>query len=236
MKSLLDDRYVPLTHQIGFLEGDFDEIADVYLRWQRSLHGEVSSEVLNAPLATALHRLEPLTTPWEKELFIATNSRWVAYFNNGLRVSDPESPIGHLATIVPCRGLAVRCVPDRSSVTARDALRIYGAISFTMFVAHQTDWLNQERHVCAMNDGGRWTFFDRGIQQPFEHPEKYKARRIRDRFPPEMLEEYCAALDIRVFDENFYGGKTLIAKRPNQLTPNSPVMSLQEARRLTLIE
>jgi len=235
MKSLLDDRFVPLTHQIGFLEGNFETIVDVYLRWQRSLHGEVSSDVLNAPLAAALQRLEPLTTPWEKELFIATNSRWVAYFNNGLRVSDPESPIGHLATIVPCRGLVVACAPDRSHVTARDALRIYGAVSFTMLVAHQTDWLNLERAICAMNDGGRWVFLEQGILQAFERPEKYKARRIRDRFSPEMLEEYCAALDIRVFDETFYGGKTLIARRPKQIGPRSPAMSLQEARRLTLL-
>jgi hypothetical protein len=131
MKSLLDDRFVPLTHQVGFLEADFDKIADVYLSWQASLHGRVSSESLNAPLATALQRLEPLTTPWEKELFIATNSRWVAYFNNGLRVSDPESPIGHLATIVPCRGLVVHSIPDaaasriatRSASMARSASR-----------------------------------------------------------------------------------------------------------------
>ena len=235
MKSLLDDRFVPLTHQVEFLEADFDKIADVYLSWQASLHGRVSSESLNAPLATALQRLEPLTTPWEKELFIATNSRWVAYFNNGLRVSDPESPIGHLATIVPCRGLVVHSIPDRSSVTHRDALRIYGAVSFTMFVAHPTDWLNQERCICAMNDGGKWVFVDEGEPQAFEDPEKYKARRIRDRFTPEMLEAYCWALDIRVFDENFYDGKTLITKRPNQLTPSSPVMSLEEARRLTLL-
>jgi hypothetical protein len=235
MKSLLDDRFVPLTHQIGFLEGNFETIADVYLRWQRSLHGEVSSDVLNAPLAAALQRLEPLTTPWEKELFIATNSRWVAYFNNGLRGSDPESPIGHLATIVPCRGLVVHCTPDRSSVTAADALRIYSVVSFTMFAAHQTDWLNQERAICAMNDGGKWVFVDQGIPQAFENPEKYKARLIRDRFTPEMLKEYCAALDIRIFDETFYGGKTLIAKRPNQIGRRSPVMSLHEARRLTLM-
>jgi hypothetical protein len=232
---LLDDRYVPLTHQIGFLKGDFEKITKLYLDWQKSFHEAVESKFLSASLSEALEQLEPLTTPWEKELLISADSGWVAYFNNGLRGSDPESPVGHLCTIVPCQGVVVHCVPDRSVVTARDALRIYGAVSFTMFVSHQTDWLNQERYVCAMNDGGRWAFFDEGRRQAFERVKRYKAHKIRDRLTPEMLEEYCIALGIRVFDESFYGGKALIAKRPNHLTPDSPVMSLREARRLTLI-
>ena len=41
--------------------------------------------------------------------------------------------------------------------------------------------------------------------QPFEEPEHYKERRIRDRLTDEMLERYCAALGIRLFDKAFYG-------------------------------
>jgi hypothetical protein len=235
MKSLMQERYVPITYQIGFLEGNFEQIARVYLNWRQTLQPAQKFEFIREDLERALERLEPLTTPWEKELLIATKTNWVAFFCNGLRGCDPESPIGHLCTIVPCRGVVVHCVPDRSDVRHPHALRIYGAVSFTLFGPYSTDWLNQERYVCTMNDGGKWAFFNQGQLQPFERPERYKMRRIRDRFTPQMLEEYCAALGIQLFDESFYGGNGLITQIPNQLVPDSPVMSLEEARKYTLI-
>jgi hypothetical protein len=76
-----------------------------------------------------------------------------------------------------------------------------------MFAPHQTGWLNQERAVVAMNDGGSWLFSADGIQQPFEEPESYKARRVADRFTDEMLERYCNALGIELYNESFYGMK-----------------------------
>jgi hypothetical protein len=68
-----------------------------------------------------------------------------------------------------------------------------------------------------------------------------------------MLERYCAALDIKLFDDSvlgylcdtqlaqhrrsddsFYGGKTAIINTIQKLAPGSPVMSLQEAQKHTL--
>jgi hypothetical protein len=103
-----------------------------------------------------------------------------------------------------------------------------------MFTTHQVNWLNQERAVVAMNDGGSWLFSADGTEQPFEELEKYKARRIASRFTGEMLERYCAALDIKLFDDSFYGGKTAIINTIQRLAPGSPVMSLEEARKHTL--
>ena len=235
MKSLMNERYVPVTHQIGFLEGDFEQVIQAYLKWRQMLQPALKFEFIREDLGHALGRLDPLTTPWEKELLVSTKANWVAFFCNGLKSCDPESPIGHLCTIIPCRGVVVHCVPDRSDVRNPDALRIYGAVSFSLFGSHQTDWLNQERYVCAMNDGGEWTFFNEGKLQPFEHPESYKARRIEDRFTPQMLEEYCMALGIRLFDESFYGNDALITQIPNQLASDSPIMSLEQARKYALI-
>ena len=91
MKSLIDNQYVPLTHQIGFLEGDFDYVCSIYLKWRQSLQIGVGHEFIETELAGGLARLDPLVTPWDRELLIRTESKWVAYFNNGLRASDPES-------------------------------------------------------------------------------------------------------------------------------------------------
>jgi len=235
MKPLLREEYVPITHQMGFLEGDFETVVQSYLKWRRTLQPALSFEYFVADLPSALSRLDPLTTPWDKELLISTDSGWIAFFCNGLRSCDPESPVGHLCTIIPCRGVVVHSVPDRSDVKDPRALRIYGAVSFTLFAPHETDWLNQERHISAMNDGGEWIFHQQGKRQPFEYPERYEVRKISDRFTPEMLEDYCAALGIRLFAEDFYGGNALLAQIPNQLATGSPVMSLQEAKKYTLI-
>jgi hypothetical protein len=234
VKTLLNDEFAPLTYQVGFLEATLENALEVFLKWQSEIGAEFDRqprhERLAGSLRQALARLEPLTTPPTKVLLMETRSQWTAFFDNGLRVSDPESPVGHLCTILPSRGVVVHCAPDRSQTRDRNALRIYGIVSFRMFAAQKTSWSNQERAVVAMNDGGSWLFSADGIQQPFEEPESYKARRIADRLTGKMLERYCKALGIRVFDEAFYGTKAALINTIQKLPPGAPVMSLEEAR------
>jgi hypothetical protein len=239
LKTLLNDECTPLTYQAGFLETSFENALEAFLRWQSEigvpLARQPRHERFTGSLPQALARLEPLTTPPTKVLLMETRSRWTAFFDNGLRVSDPESPVGHLCTITPCRGTVVHCAPDRSERADPLALRIYGVISFRMFVPHQTEWLNQERAVMAMNDGGSWLFSADGVEQPFEEPGRYRARRIADRFTDDMLERYCKALDIAFFDAGFYGTKAAVIDTIQKLAPGSPVMSLEEARSHTVV-
>jgi hypothetical protein len=234
MNALLNNKFVPLTYQVGFLEATLEDSLDVFLKWQfeigKQFNRQPRFERLVVPLQKALTLLEPLTTPPTKVLLMETHSRWTAFFNNGLRMSDPESPIGHLSRILPCRGVAVHCSPDRSQAKNAQALRIYGIVSFRMFVPHETNWVNQERAVVAMNDGGSWLFSASGTQQSFEEPENYNSTRIADRFTCDMLERYCNALGIRAFDDNFYGLKGASIGTVQKLPPGAPVMSLEEAR------
>jgi hypothetical protein len=97
----------------------------------------LDGSVATATYPRALEHLQPLTTPPNKALLIETHSRWTAFFDNGLRMSDPESAVGHLYTIVPCKGVVAHCAPDRSETKDPDALRIYGIVSFGMFTTHQ---------------------------------------------------------------------------------------------------
>jgi hypothetical protein len=85
-----------------------------------------------------------------------------------------------------------------------------------------------------MNDGGTWMFAADGTEQTFEESQKYNARRIADRFTNEMLERYCEALGIRLFDGSFYGTQAAVINTIQKLTPGSPVMSLEEARKHTV--
>ena len=65
-------------------------------------------------------------------------------------------------------------------------------------------FLNIRRSISVSNDGGRWRFDANGEPLDFEQLERYKARQIRERFTPEMLEEYLTALGINFFSQNFF--------------------------------
>jgi hypothetical protein len=103
-------------------------------------------------------------------------------------------------------------------------------VKFTLFAPEQRDFLNVERSVSVINDVGGWEFNAIGTLQEFEHAEHYTARRIADRLTPEMLEEYCRALGIRLFDEDFYGRAGVITHAYPWFLPRLASMTLAEAR------
>lgn len=90
----------------------------------------------------------------------------------------------------------------------------------TIFELHGPE--GTERAVDATNDG-HWVFGAHGAPQPFERPERYAERRIRDRFTPQMLGAYLAALGIRAFDEGFYmpDGEAGWSRRTSRCIPAS---------------
>ena len=178
----------------------------------------------------ALLRLEPLITPPRRELLVKTKSSWTAYFDNGTNGGDPTGPIGYLAQRLKCRGLAVRCVPHTLRDESSDAKGTYGSMQFGLFAPEPREWLNYERAITAANDGGKWVFITTGTIQPYETPERYNAKRIRDRFTDEMLEDYCRALGIELFDPDFYGPEGLLVEVLDPLPPRHVPLSLAEAR------
>jgi hypothetical protein len=121
-------------------------------------------------------------------------------------------------------------VPDRGNKAGKDGLQIYGATVFTFYGPEETDWLNRIRHISLTNDAGnRRKFVAEGQVQPFEQIENYKAKKLSNRFTPEMLEAYCKALDIDIFSSEFYGGKCLLTRNTSVAAPG-PSMSIAEAR------
>jgi hypothetical protein len=108
----------------------------------------------------------------------------------------------------------------------------YPATSFTLDGPHETEWLNEIRHVSARKAGGPWKFFQRGEVQSFEQVEHYENKHIGTRFIPEMLESYSAALRIRLFDETFYGSKSLLVRQFTKFPSTSPTMTFREAQAL----
>jgi hypothetical protein len=232
--ALLDNAYAPITFRFGFVESPFAQFSDAFVSWQKQIFSESPAAIeftrFSAPLPAALLRLDPLTTPQDRYLLIETRSPWTAIFSNGLRVNDVASPVGHLPTVLKCRGLEVVCAPDRSDRHAKDGLQIWGAVVFTLYGSEKTDWLNRIRHVGVTKDVGGWEFAAGGEIQPYEQTENYRKRKVAERFTAEMLESYCAALGIELFSADSYGGRCLLSHTKRAAPMIGPTMSISDAR------
>src|SRR5580704_2075416 len=169
--------------------------------------GEWGTQTVSGPLSRALDALLPLSLPATKRLFVPTASGWTAYFDNSTLGSDPDAALFMLPQRdrLGCRGLDVTAVPDTlGTKPPREAKGRFGACSFILHGPDVVGDTNIVRGVEVVNDGGRWTFDVEGAPLPFEEPEAYKVKRVRDRFPFELLDRYCRALGLRPFDEDFY--------------------------------
>jgi hypothetical protein len=231
MKALLNNERAPVTFGAGFVETSFSEFCDAFASWWKQLEIDFKTFSFEAELKDAMLRLEPLQNPQDRHLITETRSRWTAIFSNSRLGSDVTSTVSHLCKVLGCHGVEIQCSP---SLTKREgnktSILSYAATSFTLDGPHATEWLNQIRHVSARKDGALWKFFQRGKVQPFEQVEHYENKHIRDRFTPEMLESYCAALGILAFNANFYGPRCFLVHQLTELPSTSPKMTFQEAQ------
>lgn len=233
MKALLNNKFAPITFTWGFVESPFSQFSEAFIQWQDRLASKFGTQTegksFRAPLSEGLLSLEPLTTPLDRYLLTETRSGWTAIFSNGLRVSDVHSPVSYLPQLLRCRGLEVTCVPDRSKDCPKDALRVYGAVVFALYGSERTDSTNRIRRVAVTNDVSGWEFTAEGEIQPYEQTGNYGKRNVVERFTPEMLESYCAALGIELFNPDFYGGECFVA-HTKRASSRGPTMSITEAR------
>jgi hypothetical protein len=230
MQTLLNNELAPLTFSWGFLESPLEPVTSALTRWRESHSSSVSTQPVFGTLREALVRLQPLSIPPTKELILSTKSSWTAYFDNGVQGGEPTTAVGYLAEALACRGVAVACIPQSAEKGEARVKAVYGAVMFDLFGPEQREFLNYERSVGIMNDGGRWVFVNRGTPQPFEKLDNYHARRLRERFSSELLEQYCAAMGIDLFDPEFYGPIGVIVSMLESLSKDAPKLSLPEAR------
>jgi hypothetical protein len=202
---LLDDRWAPVTSDMGFLEWDAERAARAYAEWQAGLLAPRGGAVETRPVAGSLEQVLSALLPLisgEKPrcLFIPTRSAWTAYIDNGWRGTDVGGPMRYMSRTLGCRGMRVGAVPH----TLRKDKGRYGIVVLEVYGPRQTNWLNYLRSLYVANDGGRWVFGQSGEPFPFEKVEQYQARRVRDRFTFDMLKEYLRHLGLSPFDEDFY--------------------------------
>lgn len=231
---LLDDRWAPVTSEMGFLETDAEHAARAFVSWREGLLAPrgmtVQMRPVSGPLESVLSTLLPLSTPESlRELLIPTRSTWTAYLDNAPRGTDAASPMAYMARTLGCRGLRVVAIPN----TYRKGTGRYGAVMFEVYGPHQTSWINTVRALGATNDGGRWVFDQFGEPFPFERVEQYQARRVQDRFTFDMLKDYLHHLGLSPFEEDFYlpdGAPAWLVERKGPVLPNQKEYTLAQVR------
>lgn len=229
MPALFENRYAPVTHGMGFVEGEVERVSSTYLAWQREIGIEVSGTVIESGFENQLLQLLPLSMPRRRALFCGTDSGWTAYLDNGINGPDPLPPISQLCERLRCRGVTIACIPHKLASDVCDQRGTYGAVQFQLLDGHSDAFLKIVRSISVAYDA-RWRFDQAGDVLPFEIPSRYKLKSIVDRFTPDMLADYCRALGIRPFDDSFFKGRAVLIARQTGFQGTSRELSLSEAR------
>lgn len=225
------DEHAPVVFRMGFLDASLDASSDAFVRWKSSLYDSVEvSQVAPDGLIKHAARLEPLTLPPRRSLFVATRSAWTAYLDNSILGTDAIGPVCHLSDVLGCRGVLLTCVPHTLRGDFGRAKGTYGAVQFELYGPGADNPLGCVRSVSATYDGGRWRFEANGSMQAFEDIDSYSRRRISDRFTPKLLADYARALGIDAFSEDYYRGDARLVAYENKGSEPARQCSLAEAR------
>jgi hypothetical protein len=241
MNLLYNNELAPITSTIGFLKTDINTASLAFLEWQQKLIAEnfnnsfsLEKREIKGHLKDSLMALLPLVSHEpRRHLFVPTKSDWVAYFNNPWRGTDADGLVSYLATKIHCQALLVTAVPDSMEDKTGLPYKTYGATVLEIHGPEYIDWQNTLRAISVMNDGGQWTFYNKGTPLPFEDTKRYEARRIQDRFTFEMLQEYLQALGLLPFEESFYMPSAhcaILIEKKGPLSPDVKEYTLAEAR------
>ena len=223
------------TNCWGFLQAPLDQVVERVCEWKAELKIKLKRtrshrlHRFESDLAGALQYFEPFRD-W-KTLYLNTDSNWTAVLcsksNSG---SSPQSEVGYLSRQLNCRGVLLTAVEDSYDENTNRGQ--YGGYQLVLYAdeARPGEIRNDRRVIGAINSGSRWEFFQEGPEQPFEKPDYYKARRVRDRFTDEILEEYCQALGIRLFDPDFYGPQCALFAPESLKSDSSPPLTFADIR------
>lgn len=228
MRALLEDRFAPITSSIGFVELGLDEVAAGLEQWRRRLYPRVEVVRPTGGFPEVLRRLEPLITGSRPRELLVAIGRWTAYFDCHLLGTDTQPVISYLCRELHCRGLTTKAIAH-TAMTSTIASGRTGIVQFELLGPAPSTFLNFIRGVTVAYDR-KWMFSAAGPVQPFEEPDAYAARRIRDRFTSEMLERYCLALGVDIFNGAAYGPDSVLIKSQVAMAKDYLSKSLAEAQ------
>ncbi|AJM77979.1 hypothetical protein [Rathayibacter toxicus] len=209
--TVFDNQFAPVTSVIGFVNAPIERVTEVYKEWVLSSPGrEYVFSWIEGGLWEAVWSLEPVVFGGStKRLFVQTaSSEWTAFFDNGAWGGDPTSGVSALGQRLGVQSLYISSKPAPPSKSV-------GSRRLVIFEPDPTPGAKITRLVRAIEliKDGRWTLHLSGDPLPFEDLEAYKNRRVAERFTPDMLNDYCVALGLRPFDDDFYPGPCFLSRR-----------------------
>lgn len=132
--------------------------------------------------------LSPPTVPPTAELICQYNDNWSVYVNNA------DVRMGCTLHIAMAHSLSIRTVEFISQANRKTDDPYH---AYSMWFVDRTEGRDFERVVrAATNDNGRWTFYQSGEPMSFEDTSRYSLKRIRDRLPHDLLEQYANNLGL----------------------------------------
>jgi hypothetical protein len=201
--AILGGPLSPIGWRVGFIEAPLRTTLDRLSGWRGELGADL--DVVDVPTwPRCLSALDPLEAPWTTELLVA-HGGWTAYLNNGIDGGDPWPPTSHLGDLLGVRWVVADHQPPTMVGHAGTGLQLGGPGGVPP--------LGIQRTIDAHAEDGRWSWYEDGPVQPFERPDAYRVRRIRDRFPRPLLIEYLGALGIAVDEPTAFGPGILVRQR-----------------------
>jgi hypothetical protein len=204
----------PLGLSVQFLEAPDDEVVAAF----PGPLADVTSTRTGATFPDALQALLPFQAPWTRVL-TASVGGWTALANNGLDGGDGTAPGPAIMKRLGVRCVVATHVPPYGPGHAQTQLEVLGPGG--------EEPLMYLRSLSATATDGRWEWHESGAPFAFEEPDRYAARRIRDRLDRPLLLAYLTALGIPV-EDRAPGEATLHQVRATWQTRE---VTLDEARR-----
>jgi hypothetical protein len=204
-------RYAPVTTEFSVISTALDAVLDHWIGWHRGIWEQYNWKVPLVPvqgsLANKLDALLPLDS--QARLLTETADGQLAVFCN-FSQTNGSSDAKYLARQFKLTETRVVLADGKrnGNIESTDSVQF----DITDYAAPVVDgWRPAGRSVAAHKES-RWEWHEHGPPYPFEDLEAYKAKRIKDRLTPEMVEAYCNHLGIALFDPDYYCGKAVITR------------------------
>jgi hypothetical protein len=145
------------------------------------------------------------SAPSSREAVVPVGS-WSLYLSNGPLGTDVPPLPSIVAKDLGATAIRAVCVADDAPGYPATMLEVYGPTG-------DPEQGRVVRVISAADDGGRWDFMTVGSPFAFEDLERYAARRIRDRFPAQLLYTYLRELGVPYDVEPDWKNAVLLERR-----------------------
>lgn len=204
-------KYVPVTTGFSIVGARLDEVVDHWITWQRGIwemNGfKMPVQHIDGPLSDKLDALLPLDS-WARLMTQTRDGRIAIFANFGQYDGSSDAP--YLANYFKRDVLRVAMTKSRKwrdtnlTESTQFGWQDYGT---------KTDhWVGHKFRGISATKEDRWTWHEGGTPFPWEETEAYTAKRIKDRFTPEMLERYAKHMGVDLLDPEYYSGRAVITR------------------------